>query len=251
MNVLIAIGEKDFDPTEAAVPWKILRDGGVDVHFATTDGGIGAADPRMLSGQGLGIWSRLMIANGDAQDAYAGMLGNERFQNPISFDDLGEGETRFDGLVLPGGHAKGMIPYLESRPLQTFIGRFFATGKPVAAICHGVIAACRSLDPQTGRSVLENRRTTALLKRQERLAYRLTKRKLGDYYLTYPITVQDEVTAALASKEQFIEGPTPVMRDSPARPDRGFTVRDGNYLSARWPGDAHKFSLDFLAMLRE
>ena len=30
----------------------------------------------------------------------------------------------------------------------------------------------------------------------------------------------------------------------------GFTVRDGNWLSARWPGDAHRFASEFVAMLR-
>jgi len=28
-------------------------------------------------------------------------------------------------------------------------------------------------------------------------------------------------------------------------------VRDGNYLSARWPGDAHRFAGEFAAMLSE
>jgi hypothetical protein len=29
----------------------------------------------------------------------------------------------------------------------------------------------------------------------------------------------------------------------------GFTVRDGEYLSARWPGDAHRFAAEFAAMI--
>jgi hypothetical protein len=31
----------------------------------------------------------------------------------------------------------------------------------------------------------------------------------------------------------------------------GFTVRDGHYLSARWPGDAHRFASEFAAMIAE
>jgi protease I len=30
---------------------------------------------------------------------------------------------------------------------------------------------------------------------------------------------------------------------------RGFTVLDANYLSARWPGDAYSFALAFIDML--
>jgi protease I len=36
--------------------------------------------------------------------------------------------------------------------------------------------------------------------------------------------------------------------DAPERLGIGFTVRDGNYLSARWPGDAHRFAGDLAAM---
>lgn len=49
----------------------------------------------------------------------------------------------FDALVLPGGHAKGMRPYLESTVLQNLVARFFAPQapgarhRPVAAVCQG------------------------------------------------------------------------------------------------------------------
>ena len=49
--------------------------------------------------------------------------------------------------------------------------------------------------------------------------------------------------------EDFISGPLPVRRDSAARLGVGFTVRDGHYLSARWPGDAHRFASEFAAMI--
>jgi protease I len=61
--------------------------------------------------------------------------------------------------------------------------------------------------------------------------------------------VEDEVRAALAAPEHFIRGPISMVRDSPGNLAAGFTVRDGNYLSARWPGDAHRFANDFSAML--
>jgi protease I len=49
----------------------------------------------------------------------------------------------------------------------------------------------------------------------------------------------------LARPEDFIIGPLPLRRDSAARLGVGFTVRDGDYLSARWPGDAHRFASEF------
>ena len=39
--------------------------------------------------------------------------------------------------------------------------------------------------------------------------------------------------------------------DAPEQLERGFTVRDGQYLSARWPGDAHRFAVEFWGMVIE
>jgi len=249
MTVLIATSTHDYDPTEVAVPWKILRDGGIDITFATDTGTSGAADPRMLNGQGFGILKPALIAQADARATYREMLADPAFQNPIPYADINP--DAYTALLLPGGHAKGIVPYLESPVLHAAITAFFAANKPVGAICHGVVAACRATDPSTGKSVLYGRKTTALLKKQERLAYQITRHNLGDYYLTYPVTVQDEVTATLRTPDDFITGPTPILRDTPKHLKRGFTLRDGNYLSARWPGDVHRFATEFLEMLNE
>ncbi len=248
MKVLIATSTTDFDPTEVAVPWKILRDAGVDVQFATDTGLAGYADKRMLDGNKFYLLKPLLIADKSARDAYAELRQDPAFKSPISYDEIQVADS--DGLLLPGGHSKGVIPYLESKDLQNTIVEFFARNLPVGAICHGVVAACRAIDPTTSKSVLYGRKTTALLKRQERLAYNLTRYNLGKYYLTYPETVEDEVTASLQSPDDFIHGPSPVLRDSPTHLSRGFTVRDGNYLSARWPGDIYSFASEFLEMLR-
>jgi hypothetical protein len=61
--------------------------------------------------------------------------------------------------------------------------------------------------------------------------------------------VKDEVRSMLTRPEDFITGPLPLRRDSAARFTLGFTVRDGHYLSARWPGDAHRFASEFAAMI--
>ena len=100
-----------------------------------------------------------------------------------------------------------------------------------------------------GVSVLYGKKTTALTQRMELSGWVLTCLYLGDYYRTYATTVEDEVRSVLARPKDFIRGPPPLRRDSPARLGAGFTVRDGHYLSARWPGDAHRFAAEFAAML--
>ncbi len=249
MKVLIATSTTDFDPTEVAIPWKILSEAGIDVHFATDTGNMGAADANLLHGDYFGMVAKLLIARQDAQDAYGAMITDPNFQNPMEYAAIKMDD--FDGLILPGGHAKGIKIYLESEILRGHIAAFFAADKPVGAICHGVIAACRTLDETTGKSVLHGRKTTALLKRQELTAYNITKHTMQDYYLTYPTPVEDEVRASLASPDDFLKGKNPIFRDSMQKLKRGFTVRDGNYISARWPGDIYNFSLGFLEMLQE
>jgi len=247
-KILIPLPTYGFDPTEAAIPWKILSDKGFEPVFSTPDGKPASGDRLMLKGERLGIWKPVLRARTDAVAAYREMEACEAFVHPRTYEEVKE--ASFDALLLPGGHDKAIKEYLESSVLQQLVAGFFSADKPVGAICHGVVLAARSIDPGTGKSVLYNYRTTALLKTQETLAYKLTRLWLKDYYLTYPeITVEDEVTNALCSSDNFLSGPNPLLRDDHDHLDRGFTVRDKNYLSARWPGDAYAFSIAFAAML--
>lgn len=246
--ILMPLPAADFDPTESAVPWRVLTREGVPLRFATPAGAPARADPRMLTGEGLGPFARLLRARADAVDAYRAMESSAEFAHPSPYESLHAAD--FDGLILPGGHAPGMRPYLESKPLQRVVVDFFRARKPVGAICHGVLLAARSIDPATGRSVLRDRRTTSLLRTQELLAWQLSRAWTGGYYRTYATPVEDEVRSQLAHSSQFERGPTPVLRDDEQHLSRGFTVRDGRYLSARWPGDAYKFAIDFIALLR-
>ena len=245
-TILIPIPETDFDPTETGVPWRALRQTGHRIVFATPNGNAGRADHRMLSGEGLGIFGPLMRADENGRSAYREMSESEEFRRPLSFGDIRA--ENFDALLLPGGHAPGMRQYLESGLLQSIVSGFFARGQPVGAICHGVLLAARSRRTD-GKSVLYGKKTTALTKFMELSGWTLTCLRLGNYFRTYPVTVEDEVRAALAAREDFIRGPISFVRDAPGNLKAGFTVRDGNYLSARWPGDTHRFANDFASML--
>ncbi len=247
-KILIPLPAYGFDPTEAAIPWKILSEKGLELVFCTPDGVPACGDRLMLHGARLGIWKPVLRARKDAVAAYGEMEACDAFLHPRAYADVRE--ASFDALLLPGGHDKAIKPYLESALLQQLVVDFFNADKPMGAICHGVVLAARSIDPGTGKSVLYNYQTTALLKMQETMAYKLTRLWLKDYYLTYPeITVEDEVTNALSSSDNFLRGPNPVLRDDHNHLERGFTVRDRNYLSARWPGDAYSFSVEFAVML--
>ncbi len=247
-KVLMPLPHYGFDPTEVAIPWKILHENNVAVSFATPDGKKANADETMLTGKGLGIWKYLLKARQDAVNACKELESSPSFNNPISYKDISYEE--YDGLVLPGGHDKRVKDYLESKVLQSEVVRFFKAEKAVAAICHGVVVAARSINAETGQSVLYDYKTTSLLQSQEQAAYNLTRLWMGNYYLTYPeITVEDEVKSVLASIDNFITGPKPLLRDSASNLKRGFVVKDRHYISARWPGDVYNFSFEFLQLL--
>ena len=283
-TVLIPIPDRDFDPTEVAVSWQVLTRQGHAVVFATESGRPGAADDIMVSGRGLDLWSkipglsglvgvgRILRANREARSAYAQMLDSAAFQNPIAWTDAGLDDV--DALLLPGGHrARGMRRYIDSTVLQRLVADGFARGTLVAAICHGVLLAARSIDASTGRSVLYGRKTTALTWDFERRAWRLTRVTRfwdPDYYRTYAerpgdpvgyMSVQAEVTRALENPSDFRDGESNsrhrrvqtsgMTRDTATDSRPAFVVYDGNYISARWPGDTHTFAAAVSARLRE
>lgn len=274
-TVLIPIPDRDFDPTEVAVSWKVLTRSGHRVIFATETGMPGVADDIMVTGRGLDLWSALpalravpligltLRANKAGRSAYRDMLRSNEFQRPVSW--IQASLDGVDALLLPGGHrARGMRGYIDSDILHGLVVAAFARGLVVAAICHGVLLAARSVDPGTGRSVLYGRKTTALTWAMERLAWRLTRfTRLWDrnYYRTYTeqpgqpggyMSVQSEVTRALEHPSDFrdVARGSPhwrrktsgTVRDTPTDSRPAFVVDDGDYVSARWPGDTHTFA---------
>jgi putative intracellular protease/amidase len=274
-TVLIPIPDRDFDPTEVAVSWRVLTRNGHRVVFATESGEAGEADDVMVTGRGLDVWSTLPVlgaipivglmlrANKDGREAYRDMAQSTEFQRPITWAQASLDGV--DALLLPGGHrARGMRSYIDSDILHRLVVDAFAKPVAVAAICHGVLLAARSVDPGTGRSVLYGHKTTALTWAMERLAWRLTRITRfwdRDYYRTYSegpgqpsgyMSVQSEVTRALEDPADFsdvVRGSknwwlksSGMVRDTASDSRPAFVVDDGDYVSARWPGDTHTFA---------
>ena len=244
-RVIVPLPDSDFDPTETAVPWHTLTRAGHEVVFATERGAVPACDPLLIRGVMFGE----LGAKPEPKSVYAEMVASKELQEPIAWSAIDP--AAYDALVLPGGHAQGMKQYLGSELLHAKVGAFAATGKPIAAICHGVLVLARSTDPSTGKSVLHGRRTTCLPKYMERIAYYITAWKLGRYYRTYDAYVEDEVKACLARPEDFERGPRELSaRGTDTDDTPAFVVEQANYVSARWPGDAYLFAKKLLTLLR-
>lgn len=245
--ILMLLPEVDYDPTESGVPWAALREAGFDVGFATPAGAPAFADDRLVE-RGFGLLSPLLMTRRQELESYRRMTEDPAFRSPLRYADVDPASV--DGLLVPGGHAPGMKTMIESVAAQELVREALGAEKPIGAVCHGVLLLARSKDPGTGRSVLHGRTTTALPATLELGAWTLTRAWLGRYYRTYRETVQAEVTAALASPGDFRAGPRLPIRDSAAAPHRGFCVRDGNYVSARWPGDCHRFAGELVDLMR-
>jgi putative intracellular protease/amidase len=283
-RVLIPIPSLDFDPSEVAIPWQALGAAGHEITFATPDATPGRADDLMLTGRGLDPWGfvpgldrakvvgLVLRANRSAREAYARLERSPAFRQPTSYDRLRASD--YDALVLPGGHrARGMRAYLESTALQTFVGAFFDSGRPVGAICHGVVLAARSISRKTGRSVLYGKKTTGLTWSLERRGWgvgRIVRFWDPNYYRTYleedgqppgHCSVESEVKRVLASPDDFLDvSPADDSasrklsgrhRDTPEDDRPSFVVRDGSYVSARWPGDVNAFARTLALVIGE
>ncbi|MDB4954658.1 MAG: hypothetical protein JWO36_2227 [Myxococcales bacterium] len=232
-KVWFPLPDRDFDVTEVAVPWKLLREAGHEPVFATEAGAIPACDPLLLTGVVFGK----LGARADAIELYKQLEIAPEFVTPRTWRDCNV--AGFDSLFLAGGHAPGMRQYLGSELVQRLVSEFFASDKPIAAICHGVLVAARSKRAD-GTSVLHGLRTTCLPKYMERAAFFSTFWRRGRYYRTYPAYVEEEVRAVLAKPEDFEVGPRELSKRGTRDDDsHAFVVEDGRYVSARWPGDAY------------
>ena len=141
-KILIIVSNIEFDPTEACVPWKILSEAGHDVWFASGDGNVAACDQATLTGEGIPKHLQSLAARPENREVYKEMAASPRFQNPLAWSGVKPDE--FDALVLPGGHAPGVKPYLESEAVHDICRNFFARKAPVSSVCHGVLALSRS-----------------------------------------------------------------------------------------------------------
>jgi putative intracellular protease/amidase len=266
------------------VSWSILKDAGHTLLFATPGGKPAQADPVMISGEGLDVWGFIPLLNKlpllglmlrahrGAREAYWTMQQDVNYAKPLTWAQARSAD--FGALLLPGGHAKGMREYLESAELQALTAEFFDAGKPVAAVCHGVVLAARSISRRTGKPVLHGRKTTALTWKLEKSAWNLSRYFARfwdpDYYRTYGEEpgeapgyrgVQQEVTRALENPADFLDVPADaphhflkasgMARDTLGDSRPAWVVRDGLYVSARWPGDVHTFARVFATVLKE
>ena len=228
--ILMPLPDRDFDLTEASIPWKECMSRRWKVAISTERGIAAQADLSKLKGPLPGLLS----ASKKARQAYLEMTQDLDYQHPIPYAEIDP--QRYQALLLPGGDGPGMRQYLESPALQGKVLEFWQQGILIGAICHGVLVLARTVNPQTGHSVLHGRKVTAPPGWLDKMAYRLDRLLLRRGYIMYSQCVADEVRLCLRNPEDFTEGPgtfTP------------YVVSDGSLITARWYLDAELFAQRF------
>lgn len=233
-HVLIPLPDTDFDPTESATPWRVCMERGWRATFATENGAVAQADPRLLMGFVRGPLGAGPMGLRD----YKRMTASPEYQQPIRYDEINA--DGYDALLLTGGHAPGMKQFLESKVLQEKVVQFFKQGKSIGAICHGLLVLARAIDPDTGKSVIHDYKVTSLTKGLEMIGYASTFWLLGRRFRTYDAYVEDETRAALRDPRQYSKGLIPFPH----------VVEDRNLVTARyWLFDAVSYSVRFAEMI--
>jgi putative intracellular protease/amidase len=248
--ILIVLPQKGFDPTEVSIPWKIISSNQYDIVFSTPNGKPASPDPRMIK-QGLSWLTPFLMTRKYVLQVYKIMQQDKSFQSPIPYSDIDV--SQFDAVHVPGGHGDGIRVMLESPVLQQKIAQFFQQNKIVGAVCSGVLLIARSKNTSTGLSVLNGKKTTAVTSFMEKIGWYLSKHWLGDYYRIHPKTAQEEISEAQGSNKLFCTGRWRIfpMQYTKKLIYMQFVVKEGNYISARWPGDMHLYAQEYLKMIQK
>lgn len=139
---------------EFAAPWYVFHDAGVEVTIASPKGGQPPLDPKSDEPDAQTEATDRFRKDKTAQDALANTLRLE----DINADD-------YDAIFFPGGH--GPLWDLADHPISiALIEHYWASGKPVAAVCHapGVLRYAKKPD---GSPLVEGKRVTGFTNSEE------------------------------------------------------------------------------------
>lgn len=142
---------------EFAAPYYAFKDAGAEVRLASPLGGQPPLDPKSDDAASQTAATLRVKADAVAQDELAHTVK----LSEIAADD-------FDAVFYPGGHGP-LWDLAESRDSVALIEAMFATGKPVAAVCHapGVL---RDVKTAVGVSVLKDRNVAGFSNSEEKAA---------------------------------------------------------------------------------
>lgn len=159
---------------EFAAPWYIFQDAGVEVVLASPAGGQPPLDPTSDAPDAQTQDTERFRKDEKAQQALANTL-------PLSSINISD----YDAVFFPGGHGP-LWDLAEHQISIDLIEKYWADGKPVAAVCHapGVLRHVKKPD---GTPLVQGKRVTGFTNSEEE-AVGLTK--------VVPFLVEDSLKQA-------------------------------------------------------
>lgn len=152
------LGRENGDPTgfhlfEAARPWRVLRDAGLEIDFASPRGGAAPIDPASLDSNEPD--NTALLKDPDA---------SQKLRNTIPIERACA--TDYCCVYFPGGHG-AMWDFPDNPHIQRIAADIHARGGVVAAICHGPAALVNVRDAE-GLYLVEGLRVAAFTDEEER-----------------------------------------------------------------------------------
>lgn len=144
-------GEKTgYNVAEAAHPWKVFKDSGHFVDFASIDGGAPPQDEVDKS-------DPIQVAFTEDETTRAGLYNTARVEvvDP----------EQYDAVYLVGGHGT-MWDFPDSVGLQKLVASVYNRGGVVGAVCHGP-AGLINVELDNGFRLVEGRRVAAFTNEEE------------------------------------------------------------------------------------
>jgi putative intracellular protease/amidase len=164
MNILMVLTSHDrlgdtgkktgFWLEEFAAPYYVFRDAGTDITLASPKGGRPPVDPRSEEPAAQTPATERLNQDDEAQ----ALLTDTAKLSTLVADD-------YDAIFYPGGHGP-LWDLAEDRDSIRLIDAMYASGKTVAAVCHGPAAFRHALAPG-GSPLVEGKSVTGFANSEE------------------------------------------------------------------------------------
>lgn len=190
---------------ELSTPYFVLQDAGFNVDIASPKGGRPPADPRAFEPDAITESVKRFQSDKDAMD---------KFNNTIKLQNTSL--QKYDAVFFPGGHG-AVVDLPDDEFLKENLGKYFETGKPVVAICHGP-GGVVSTKKKNGKSIVDGLKVTCFTNSEETA-----------------IGVDKKVPFLLETRLKELGGKFECVEDF-----KEFAIRDGNLITGQNPASSQK-----------
>lgn len=201
---------------EFATPYYIFKDANVDLTLASPDGGQPPLDPKSDAPDFQTESTERFKADTDAQAALA---------NTLKLSDVSPED--FDAVFYPGGHGP-LWDLAEDKNSIALIEGMYASGKPVAAVCHAP-AVLRHTRTSDGSPLVQGKSVTGFSNSEEE-AVQLSN--------VVPFLLEDELSAKGAKYSKLDDW-------------QDYAITDGNLITGQNPASSGSVAKAVLEALKK